>query len=297
MDLKTLVDRSYPQERLFAGYLVFLALLIALAGAPVPDRWPRMIVHIVVAVAFVTLFPMLGETGWKTTLRHWLPVVLLAMVYTELDILNDMFTTAFHDEPIIAIDQALFRTQLAIELRNWLPYKPLSEYLHFAYFSYYFLFPILGIALFVKRKLNEFRYAATVTLAVFALCYSIFIFYPVSGPWNYYEQAPLSQVGHFAPALVHMVLLKGESIGTAFPSSHVAVAVAVWLVAWRVDRRVFTILAFLVPALVIGTIYGGFHYAIDAIVGVAVGVLVVLAAPAIYTALGGTPPDPVTGPR
>jgi membrane-associated phospholipid phosphatase len=288
--LRATFTKSYPHERLFAGYLVFVAILLAIAGAPVPDRWSRLIIHLVGAAGFVILFPLLGETGWRSTVRHWLPVVLLALVYSELDTLNDMFTTAFHDPTIVAIDQALFRSQPAIQLREWFPFKPLSEYLHFAYFSYYFLFPILGVSLFLRGRLNEFRYAATVTLAVFALCYTIFILYPVSGPWNYYPQAALSQVGNFAPALVHIVLLKGESIGTAFPSSHVAVAVAVWMVAFRVDRRIFRFQALLVPALVVATVYGGFHYLIDTIVGVVVGVAGGLLGPRIYSSLGGTPP-------
>lgn len=285
-----LLKRSYPHERLFAGFLVFAAILLAGAGAPVADRWPRLVGHLIFAAALLVLVPLMGETGWKSVVRHWLPVVLLALVYSELDILNDMFTTSFHDESIIAIERALFSSQPATQLREWLPFKPLSEYLHFAYFSYYFLFPILGIALFIKGRRNEFRYAATVTLLVFAFCYTIFILYPVEGPWNHFGHAPLSQVGHFAPALVHVVLIKGESVGTAFPSSHVAVSVAVWMLAYQLDRKVFRIEAFLVPALVVGTVYGGFHYAIDSIVGVVVGVVGALLGPKVYRMLGGSAP-------
>jgi membrane-associated phospholipid phosphatase len=289
MDLKSPAKKSYPHERLFAGFLVFLAILLVVGGALLPHRWLRIVLYLTAAAIFVLGFPLLGETGWKTTVRHWLPVVLLAAVYTELDVLNDMFATGFHDATIVAIDEALFRSQPARELRQWLLFIPLSEYLHFSYFAYYFLFPILGISLFLRGKLNEFRFAATVTLAVFAVCYTIFILYPVGGPWNNpdFERAPLSQVGSFAPALVHKVLIAGESVGTAFPSSHVAVAIAVWMVSYMVDRRVFRILAFLVPALVVGTVYGGFHYLIDTLAGIAVGAVVALLGPRIFASLGG----------
>jgi membrane-associated phospholipid phosphatase len=287
MDLTALAKRSFPQERLFAGYLVFLAILLAFAGHIVPGQWVRFAIYLTGAAVLLFGFPLLGESGWKTTVRHWLPVVLLATVYTELDVLNDMFAASFHDPTIVGIEQALFRSQPARQLREWIPFIPLSEYLHFSYFSYYFLFPILGISLFMQKRLNDFRYAATITLAVFAVCYTIFIFYPVGGPWNNFDRAQLSQVGYFAPALVHEVLIKGESVGTAFPSSHVAVAVAVWLVSYQVDRRVFRILAFLVPALVVGTVYGGFHYLIDSIVGVLVGMTLALLGPWIFRSLGG----------
>ena len=142
----------------------------------------------------------------------------------------------------------------------------------------------------MKGKLAEYRYAATATLAVFFLCYTIFILYPVVGPWNYFDRPTLDEVGHFAPSLVHNVLIAGESIGTAFPSSHVAAALTIWLVAWRVDRRVFWIEALLVPGLIIGTMYGGFHYAIDVVVGIAVGLFVTALLPWLHRSLGGTPP-------
>ena len=280
--------RLYPHEILFAGYLLFLALLLAVAGAPIADRWSRLQWHIGLTLVVVFLFPLLGDKGWKGILRHWLPVVLLAIVYVELDTLNDVLGVEFHDETIVALEESIFRSQPAVALRGWIPFRPLSEYLHLGYFSYYFLFPMLGISLFLRGKWEEYRYAATATLVVFIICYTIFIFYPVGGPWNNFIRPSLSEVGFIFPPLVHNVLIAGESIGTAFPSSHVAAALTGWLVAARVDRRIFFIQCFLVPALIAGTIYGGFHYAIDVVIGIAIGLVVVAMAPMIHMALGGT---------
>lgn len=293
MDLRALAGKSFPHERLFAGYFVFVALLLALAGSPIPDRWLRLAWHLAFAVVLIFLFPLFGERGWKGTLRHWLPIVILAVVYTELDVLNVMFTDEFHDAQIVALEDAVFGSQLAVELRRWFPYRPISEYLHFSYFSYYFLFPILGISLFLRGKLNEFRYASTTVLATFVVCYTIFIFYPVGGPWNYFERPSLDEVGHLAPILVHTVLIAGESVGTAFPSSHVAAALTIWLAAAHVDRRIFLVQAFLVPALIVGTMYGGFHYAVDVVAGIAIGLIMTALAPRIYRALGGHGPERV----
>jgi membrane-associated phospholipid phosphatase len=198
-----------------------------------------------------------------------------------------MFTAGYHDDTIVAIEQAVFGAQWAISLRQWLPFRPLSEYLHLAYFSYYFLFPILGISLFMKGKREEYRYAATLVLATFFICYLIFIVYPVAGPWNHFARPSLNEVGRFAPPLVHSVLIAGESIGTAFPSSHVAAALTVWLCAARVDRTIFRVQAFLVPALVIGTMYGGFHYAVDVVLGTTVAITVAAFGPALHQRLGG----------
>jgi membrane-associated phospholipid phosphatase len=67
--------------------------------------------------------------------------------------------------------------------------------------------------------------------------------------------------------LVHRILHAGSSIGTAFPSSHVAISTTALLQALRYDRFVSVVLLVLVPSLALGAVYGGFHYAIDAVCG------------------------------
>jgi membrane-associated phospholipid phosphatase len=92
---------------------------------------------------------------------------------------------------------------------------------------------------------------------------------------------------------VQQVLAHWASKGAAFPSSHVAVAVVIWLLAWRLARRVFWLLALIVPALALGTVYGGFHYTIDAGAGLLVGIAGYLVGPRIVRWLGGhAPGDP-----
>jgi membrane-associated phospholipid phosphatase len=66
--------------------------------------------------------------------------------------------------------------------------------------------------------------------------------------------------------------------GAAFPSSHVAVAVAATAVAlleWRVLG-----LALVVPTtlLTLGSVYGQFHYAVDVLAGIGVGLAVAIGA-------------------
>jgi membrane-associated phospholipid phosphatase len=49
------------------------------------------------------------------------------------------------------------------------------------------------------------------------------------------------------------------------------------------------------PALALGTVYGGFHYAVDAGAGLVVGVAGFLAAPRVHRLLGGDMPEPGLG--
>jgi membrane-associated phospholipid phosphatase len=126
-------------------------------------------------------------------------------------------------------------------------------------------------------------------LAVFFACYLVFITFPVAGPWYVFERPTAGEMGWLFPQMEHAVLAVGASEGAAFPSSHVAAALASWLLAWQLCRGTFFVFAFIVPALIVGTVYGGFHYATDALAGVLVGLVGYLAGPRLYRALGGDP--------
>jgi membrane-associated phospholipid phosphatase len=73
--------------------------------------------------------------------------------------------------------------------------------------------------------------------------------------------------------VVHAILAGGSSWGTAFPSSHVAVSWVAALVLWREHRRAFWLAAPVAFGLALGTVYGQFHYAVDAVAGAGFGLL------------------------
>ena len=94
------------------------------------------------------------------------------------------------------------------------------------------------------------------------------------GPFHYFEIPDPNLIEGLVAPYVHRMLHKGSSWGTAFPSSHVAYSVVIWLMAWRHQRFMFWVYLFLVPALTLGAVYGGFHYAIDALAGTILAVII-----------------------
>ncbi|MGH7719718.1 MAG: phosphatase PAP2 family protein [Gemmatimonadaceae bacterium] len=281
--------RASPQELLLAGYFTLTALLIPLAGASLARWWSTLAAHAAIAATLLLVLPIFPDTGVRGIFRAWLPAVALPLIYAEVAHLNDLFTHSYHDLVVQRWEAALFGSQLSITLRSWLPWKPLSEYLHFGYFGYYLLVPLLCGALYARARYEEFRIALTSILATFLFCYLVFIAYPVAGPWYYFERPAAGDVGWVFPVIIRRMLDAAASQGAALPSSHVAAAVVTWLLAWRHCRSLFWFFALIVPALVIGTVYGGFHYAVDALAGIPVGVAGFAAGPAIYRALRGPP--------
>ena len=286
--------RLRPHEVLTAAYLVVTGLLGVVFGS-LSDWWPVIATHAIAVAAIVFVIPRLPSGRWIGVLRDWLPVFALPLLYSEVGRLDRLISTGYHDGTISAVDQALFGRP-AIALRHFLPWRPFVEYLHFSYVAYYVLLPLLGGALYLRGRRREFRYVLAVVLGTFYVCYVCFILFPVAGPWYRRPHPSYADMNVFFPGVVQQVLEHWASKGAAFPSSHVAVAVVIWLLAWRLARRVFWLLALIVPALALGTVYGGFHYTIDAGAGLLVGIAGYLLGPPIVRWLGGhAPGDPELG--
>ena len=281
--------RARPHEVLAAGYFALTGLFVLAFGRPLSDWRVTLVAHVVIVAVLLLLIPRLPERGWRAVARDWLPIAGITLVYWEVARLNDLFTTGYHDRLILRLEAAIFHSQPSLVLRELLPWKPLSEYLHFGYFAYYTLLPALAGTLYLEGRRETFRYALTVVLAVFFVCYLIFIVFPVAGPWYVFQRPSADEMGWLFPQMEHAVLAAAASEGAAFPSSHVAAAVSLWLLARRFSRGTFVVFTFIVPALVVGTVYGGFHYATDALGGLVIGAAGALAGPWLYRALGGDP--------
>ena len=114
-------------------------------------------------------------------------------------------------------------------------------------------------------------------MTTFVVCYLVFIFFPVAGPYYMFPRPSPWFLDNAAARLVYNTLAEGSSYGAAFPSSHVAATVAAALAAATGSRRLG--LALLVPTILlgVGVVYCQMHYGVDALSGLLVGVVVALA--------------------
>ncbi len=274
-----------PVDVLLVGYLLLTGVLLLAYPANVP-WWPmHLALRLVAVVAILRLVPRRPRLPALAFLRDFYPILAFIPLYAELGSLTRMFVTAPQDALVATWEAALFGGQPSQSWRVLFPWPALSEYLHFAYFYYYFVPATLALTLWARGDGARFSRALTATLAAFLGCSLVYLVFPVVGPYHHFSHPPAASWGGVFAPLVHGIVERGSSLGTAFPSSHTAVAVAVWLSAWRLCRPVFWVLAGVVPALALGTIYGGFHYALDTLAGVALGAAVAAFYPRLHAAI------------
>ena len=112
----------------------------------------------------------------------------------------------------------------------------------------------------------------------FYVCYTIFLLFPVAGPRYLFPPAQNPATATPIALFTRELLEAASSRGTAFPSSHVAAALVASLSALREWRPLGATLLPLAMLLALGTVYGQFHYAVDALAGAAVAAVVMLGA-------------------
>ena len=271
-----------PLDWITMAYFGITGIVLAIGAGRIPGGFSLLLLHagVVAGIALLGFLPRRGNILVQF-FRDTYPLWALPLLYQEVGILNQAIWSGSFDPIVIRWELWLFGLHPSRQLAEWFPYRILSEALHFSYFSYYFLVPILGFWLYLRGRAEVCRVFATTVMMTFMTCYLIFIFFPVEGP-HYMLSRGAPESGFFAP-IVHRILESGASRGTAFPSSHVAGAVAVLWMTARFERPLVPLMGLLCCGIFFGTVYGGFHYAVDAIAGLALGILISLAGPRIHS--------------
>jgi hypothetical protein len=264
-----------PVDLVLLAYLA-VATAVAVHRAPSqPGCW-WLVVANGFAALLVGLFTRAGLGRIGRALREIYPLLLLVGLYGQLDVLNRGVVRA-HDGLVQRWELGLFGVQVS---RVWWQAEPSafwSTVLHGAYFSYYFIVSIPAFYFLWRGDLVAVRRFVLAVMTTFVICYLVFMFFPVAGPYYVFPRPDGWFVANPAARLVYDTLAEGSSYGAAFPSSHVAATVAAVLTAGMGSRHLG--LALLLPTmlLTVGVVYCQMHYAVDALAGLVVGVLVATA--------------------
>jgi len=205
------------------------------------------------------------------TLRDWLPLVLGPFLYIELRWLIAGFGRPHMDATVIGWERVIFPGDPSHTLAVRFPSLAASELLHACYLSYYALVLVPPALLYFRGRRNEFSASTMALSLVYLTCFACFLLFPVDGP-RFLVGPAEAPAGPIRAAVLHL-LQQGSSRGTAFPSSHVAASVVAAVSALQHQRQVGYLVTALAAGLTVSTVYGGFHYGVDAIAGLLVGLL------------------------
>ncbi|HEY2067634.1 MAG TPA: phosphatase PAP2 family protein, partial [Gemmatimonadaceae bacterium] len=280
-DQATFADRAIGVSiALIATYLTATLWPMAIYARDTHDGMP-FVVHL--AVLLMAAAALRSGAPAVRTFRDLFPLAVGAYLYVELRWLIPGTGRPHFDAMVQRWEHVLFPGNPSATWAPAMPNVALSELLHFAYASYYFLVLVPPIVLYLRGRRDAYACTMLALVVVYALCFACYLVFPVDGPRYLYGPA-VAPDGPIRAFVLHL-LAAGSSRGTAFPSSHIGAAVVASLCALRFQRPLGALVAALTVGLALGTVYGGFHYAVDGLVGVMVGLISWWGAMAICRAL------------
>ena len=268
--------------------MIFLILLAVVFNGRLDQ--PAVLVgkNVLFVILYIGVLVVLKRLRPKL-LRFLLRMASVQLMYLQIFLISrdlQLLFFAWHDDQVLAWEKAIFGSQPLLWIQKL--YSPLlSEWMFFVYVFYVVIYSILGAVIFFRcgEDANE-DYLFQLGL-INLVCGLGFILYPVNGPMRWEKIRVLLtepfQAGFFG-SIAEYIRANIHGNGGSIPSPHCAVATAMWVMSHKYTRQGFVFLTPVILSLYVSTFYGRFHYVSDMVIGIAVAVPVLFAAPSIARA-------------
>jgi membrane-associated phospholipid phosphatase len=260
-------------EILLCIFFAYASVIAAFRPVPGAMRARALIVNAAVIVAIMVI-ARLRPTRLTGYVRDWLPVPLILLAYRVMGWMAQPHTsTAFEDYWVVWDRRLLDEWGLRAAIESLGPVLP--NLLELSYLVVYSV-PFAIIAAFYLARRREPIDEAHVVLLVAALgSYALYPWFPSEPPRTVFPDADLPVWGPVR--WFNLAIVDSYGIHTSvFPSGHSAAAFGSAFAAMRYMPekpwfgRGFLLLAVLIA---VATVYGRYHYAVDAAAGLGMALL------------------------
>lgn len=264
-------------DSLIVYFFVFLNILILIYHNNL-SAWELHFIKHLVIVLFVAGFVIIMDQQTRPVLvfiRNWYPVLSYPFIYRNLLFFLHMVFPGELDSMILSLEMSVFGVLPNLWLQK-IVNPVLTEIMQISYAVYWFTIPISAAILYFKNRPREYEYLIFYVTVTFFVSYLFFIFFPVAGPrFTLASEISVSYDGLFMTKYLRGFVASAGFRGGAFPSSHVAVAVVVYIFMYTFERK--NALRYFLPAVIalsLATVYGQYHYLTDMIAGLVLGILI-----------------------
>lgn len=276
----------WPTEKLFIGYAIIMACLLAPAARQSLFSSLLLLGHATAILIMVLL------ARWQTPLaqfaRHWFLLAYVPFCYKQVPYLVTALRLRPTDLTLAHWDHAMWKVDPVFWLST-MQNTLLTELLQLVYTMFIPGTVALGIILWWRRPRPEFRYGTFLIAVTFLVSYLGYLVLPARGPrfMAYASHYPALQGLWTFPSLQNLLdTLEGVQYD-CFPSGHVAVVLVGCHIARRISAPVFYGFSVFATLITVSTVYLRYHYVIDVLAGMLLAIVVIAAAPAIYRKSGG----------
>jgi membrane-associated phospholipid phosphatase len=250
-------------EWLLIGYFCYVALLSA-------TRLPVLVLFLAASLVAVLAYgESHGNREFFSVARDWVPLALTVVAYREMDWFTPLAWDHHLEFQWIKWDRSL--------LHRWgLQGALLSAYLEFCYLLVYAVGPFTVAVFYLERRRNRVNQALLLYLLGTLLAYALFPYFPSQPPRTLFGDSDLPSV-MTALRRFNLWIVNGVGIhSSVFPSAHVSSAFsAAWALLLYLPERKRYGWGMLIYAVSVSvaTVYGRYHYAVDALAGLGVSIV------------------------
>ena len=278
-------------DAIILSALLGFAALAVVARRKVPS-WPLVAAADAGAAGLyaiaVRVSGRLGSRSAAALVRVATVCGALAYLFSAAAPLQHVLHAGWLDARLIAIEQAAFGVQPTTWLQA-ITTPWLTEWMMFAYVAYLALYPAVCTTLWRRGGEPLLEPALAALTVANVACDVGFVVLPVAGPMAFMgDTYTVPLAGWAFTTLGELIRTKLHYVGGSLPSPHCAAATVLWLAAWRGARGLAIALVPLVLTLLVATVYCRFHYASDAVSGVAVGFMALYVVKVCNSAAGAT---------
>lgn len=265
--------RLFPAEKLIILSVSFFSFILLVDYFLRRNR-EVFLVPVSLAVILIFLYlPQLRQRYAENQARLFLLSALTlpgyAYLYRLAGALVQFLCRPWQDELLARLDLAIFGFSPNLALSGFQP-AWLTELMMFSYLAYLPLVVWLAYALFRSRDQAGLQsYTFTLGLA-YLTCFLLFILVPASSPRFYFEGiAP--EGGFLFRLLMNLVETSAQYRGGSFPSAHCAAGTVMLYFSLKAGKKVALLVIPLIILFFVSTVYGQYHYAVDVLAGIMVG--------------------------
>ena len=224
----------------------------------------------------------------RETARDWAPFIGLMWAFESLETYTGRIPKHSIDDALYSLDVRIFGVEPTVWVHAF-HHPLLTDWMAFAYGSYFVMPMIIATALSLRRRREDFREMSTAVVIQQGLALMLFLTFP-AGPPRFYR--PLLD-GPFQPGSLYsyfglfefqqgaLDIADPARTRSAFPSLHCALGLVVLIYAWRFGSAVsrarprlfFWVCLPVVVSLWCSTIYLRHHWAVDCAVGLLIGAI------------------------
>jgi hypothetical protein len=213
----------------------------------------------------------------------WLVPVAVAG-HELLGPLVDAFTPVLRDAQLVTLEERLFGGQVSVAVSTAVP-PWLHDVLMVCYYGHFVWAVVVGAALYRQRRTGAFEEYRLALCLFFLSSFTAYVLVPAVGPRFFLPQAfPEPLTGPLLTPLLDSVMRMPAFVRDCFPSGHAGATLLVLLYARRFARRLFWIMLLPASGLIVATLSGRFHYAVDLVAALPVVALVAWLAMALCRA-------------